>query len=119
MSKYLIKVLFAVLALSVCCLQSCKRESDAAEKTVFNLNLSNPVTSLDPAFASDQPNSWAVNQMFNGLVQLDSGLQVIPCIAKSWTLSADEKTYTFNLRNDVFFHDNICFENNKGRRVTA
>ncbi|MBK6730777.1 MAG: hypothetical protein IPG60_07360 [Bacteroidetes bacterium] len=56
--------------------------------------------------------------MFNGLVQLDSGLQVIPCIAKSWTLSADEKTYTFNLRNDVFFHDNICFENNKGRRVT-
>lgn len=119
MYKYFLKVLFAVLVLSIFSLQSCKREKDAADKTVFNLNLSNPVTSLDPAFASDQPNSWAVNQMFNGLVQLDSGLQVIPCIAKSWTLSADEKTYSFILRNDVFFHDNICFENNKGRKVTA
>ena len=29
------------------------------------------ITSLDPAFAKDQRNIWAVNQLFNGLVQLD------------------------------------------------
>lgn len=118
MSENIFKALIAVVLLS-CCLPACRHTGGVSDKTVFQLNLSNPVTSLDPAFASDQPNSWAVSQLFNGLVQLDSSLRVIPCIAKSWTLSADQKTYTFHLRNDVYFHDNSCFENNRGRRVTA
>ncbi|MBK9463028.1 MAG: hypothetical protein IPN94_27350 [Sphingobacteriales bacterium] len=27
------------------------------------------------------------------------------CIAKSWKISNDGLTYTFTLRNDVFFHN--------------
>ncbi|MFI5171011.1 MAG: ABC transporter substrate-binding protein [Chitinophagales bacterium] len=97
----------------------CKKEDRHPDKSIFRLNLSTPLTSLDPAFASDQPNIWSVNQLFNSLVQLDSDLNVLPCIAKSWTISKDRFSYTFILRNDVYFHDDNCFGNGKGRKVIA
>lgn len=92
---------------------------DTEDKKIFHLNLASPVTSLDPAFSSDQPNTWSVNLLFNGLVQLDSDLQVQPCIASHWELSPDRLRYTFHLRNDVYFHNDACFPGGKGRRVVA
>ena len=88
-------------------------------KTVFRYNEAANITSLDPAFARDQANIWVIHQIFNGLVQLNEKLEVIPCIAKSWDISKDGKTYTFILRDDVYFHDNPVFTDGKGRRVTA
>ncbi|MFM7017170.1 MAG: ABC transporter substrate-binding protein, partial [Bacteroidota bacterium] len=73
-------------------------------KTVFRYNESYGITSLDPAFASNQANIWACNQLYNGLVSLSDSLTVEPCIAKKWIVSEDGKIYTFTLRNDVFFH---------------
>ncbi len=99
--------------------QGCKNENPNADKTIFKLNLSAPVTSLDPAFASDQPNTWSVNQLYNGLVQLDRDLNVIPCIASGWEIANDRIHYTFHLRTDVYFHDDACFSGGKGRKVTA
>lgn len=106
--------LFLVVMIS-----SCRHESENADKTIFRLNLATPLTSLDPAFASDQSNTWSVNQLFSGLVQLDTTLNVRPCLAKSWEIADDRKTYTFHLRNDVFFHDDACFPNGKGRKLVA
>lgn len=88
-------------------------------RTVFRYNESAGITSLDPAFARDQANIWAVNQLFNGLVQLDDNLKVKPCIAKSWEISPDGLNYTFHLRNDVFFISDAAFVGNKGRKVVA
>lgn len=105
--------------LMVVMMTSCRHESENADKTIFRLNLATPLTSLDPAFASDQSNTWSVNQLFSGLVQLDSALNVKPCIAKSWEIADDRKTYTFHLRNDVYFHDDACFPNSKGRKLVA
>jgi len=85
---------------------------------VFHYNQINPINSLDPAFAKSQNNIWATRHIFDGLVQLDENLNVIPSIAKSWKLSEDGLTYTFNLRDDVFFHANECFKN-KTRKVVA
>lgn len=98
---------------------SCKNENLNADKTIFKLNLSAPVTSLDPAFASDQPNTWSVNQLYNGLVQLDEKLNVVPCIASDWEVANDRIHYTFHLRTDVFFQDDECFPGGKGRKLTA
>jgi oligopeptide transport system substrate-binding protein len=96
-----------------------KTNSLDANKTVFRYNESFGITSLDPAFTRSQENIWAVNQLFNGLVQLDDQLNVKPCIAKSWKISEDGLLYTFYLRNDVYFHDHVLFLNNKGRKVRA
>jgi len=87
-------------------------------KTVFRYNESAGITSLDPAFARNQANIWAVNQLFNGLTQLDDNLHIIPCIAKSWEVSNDALDYTFFLRNDVYFHNNSLFKQEK-RKVVA
>ncbi|MDP4267893.1 MAG: ABC transporter substrate-binding protein [Bacteroidota bacterium] len=96
------------------------REHESSEiKTVFRYNESAGITSLDPAFSKDQANIWAVNQIFNGLLQLDDNLNIKPCIAKKWDISPDGRIYTFHLRNDVFFQDHKLFKNGKGRRVVA
>ena len=92
---------------------------DNDKRTVFNYNEMNGVTSLDPAAASNFENIWPANMLFNGLVQMDDALNVVPCIAKNYSISADGLVYTFNLRTDVYFHNNVCFESTKGRKVTA
>jgi len=64
---------------------------------------------------------WGLALMMEGLVEYDKQNNLIPCIAKSWTISEDGLTYTFTLRNDVYFHDSPCFKltGGKGRKVTA
>ncbi len=98
-------------------LWSCAGDNESS-KTVFRYNQAEGLTSLDPAFAGNQSNIWATNQLFNGLVELDNDLLVQPAIAKSWSISEDGLVYTFHLRDDVYFHKHDLFENKK-RRVVA
>ena len=99
---------------------SCHENRPAQDdRTSFRYNQHNPITSLDPAFARTQNNIWAVDGLFNGLVQLDDSLHVQPCIARRWTISADARTYRFVLRDDVYFHDDAAFAGGQGRRVVA
>ncbi|MFN6038717.1 MAG: ABC transporter substrate-binding protein, partial [Bacteroidota bacterium] len=88
-------------------------------RTVFKYNEIGNINSLDPVECSSSENSWAANQIFNGLIQLDDSLRITPCIAKSWEISTDGLTYTFKLRKDIFFHDNKIFPGGKGRNVVA
>ncbi|WP_092726446.1 ABC transporter substrate-binding protein [Hydrobacter penzbergensis] len=99
-------------------LASCMHHRQAA-KQVFYYNESTGIATLDPAFAKNQAIMWPVHQLYNTLVEIDSGLNIIPSVAKRWDISADRRTYTFHLRNDVFFHDNAVFPGGKGRRVVA
>jgi len=86
---------------------------------VFRYNEHKNIGSLDPAFAKDNADIWAINQLFNGLVQMDNDLNVQPCIAKSWTISKDALTYSFSLRNDVQFHKHKLFGKDSTRNVKA
>lgn len=86
---------------------------------VFRYNEAAGITSLDPAFARDQSVIWPVNQIFNGLVQLDASLKVVPCIAHDWEISKDGLEYRFYLRRDVRFHADQVFHSARGRIVTA
>jgi len=62
---------------------------------------------------------WAVHQLYNTLVEVDSQLHIIPSLARRWKVSENRTGYTFHLRNDVFFHDDPCFPNGKGRKLVA
>ena len=113
-SNHLIfKLLFLILFIS------CNTNSTSTKKTIFNINLDEGLSSLDPAFARNQFSIWMDNQIYNGLVQIDDSLKTRPCIAKSWEISADGLSYTFHLRNDVHFHDDPLFANGIGRTVVA
>lgn len=108
------------LILITCFFSSCEQKASKEDKrTVFRFNLDQGITSLDPAFARNQGNIWATNQLFNGLTQLNDSLQVLPSIAKSWKVSDDGLFYSFTLRNDVYFHDDPIFKNGKGRKLIA
>ncbi len=107
------------LAVSLLLVAACVTNSSDNHKTIFNINLDDDLTSLDPAFARNQNAIWMDNQLYNGLVQLDDNLKVKPCIAKNWEISADGLQYIFHLRNDVFFQDDDRFKNGSGRKVTV
>jgi ABC-type transport system substrate-binding protein len=91
----------------------------AAERRVFRYNQPEALSSLDPAFARNQANSWAVSQLFNGLMELDSTLLPVPALARRYSISPDGRLYTFVLRPGVRFHDSNVFAGGKGREVTA
>jgi len=89
---------------------SCKNNIDAErDHLVFRYNEHGNIPSLDPAFARNPQAIWPDNQLYNGLVQLDDSLNIQPDIAKSWEINDSTLTYTFHLRDNVFFHQNIAF----------
>jgi peptide/nickel transport system substrate-binding protein len=96
-----------------------KKVQEDRSNLVFRYNENAAVNSLDPAFAKIRPSIWVCNQLYNGLVQLDDSLHIKPDIAKSWSIAADGKTYSFTLRNDVYFHNNEVFGKDSTRTVTA
>jgi oligopeptide transport system substrate-binding protein len=102
----------------ICLLAGCRDRRNAGRK-IFRYNEVSGIQSLDPVFAKNQSNMWAVHQLYNTLVEVDSQLNVVPSIAKSWEVSPDRLTFTFHLRRDVFFHDNSAFANGKGRLCNA
>jgi len=93
--------------------------SAADERRVFRYNQPEALTSLDPAFARNQANGWAVAQLYNGLLALDSTLEPAPALARRYQISPDGLTYTFWLRPGVRFHDNAAFAGGRGRAVVA
>ena len=96
---------------------SCKQHK--RDKNIFHYNEQSGIATLDPAFAKNQSIIWAVHQIYNTLIQTDDSLHLIPSLAKSWDISPDNLTFTFHLRDDVFFQDNDAFPNGKGRKMIA
>jgi len=107
-------VLITIFLLS---LSSCHQHK--RDKNIFHYNEQSGIATLDPAFAKNQSIIWAVHQIYNTLIQTDDSLHLIPSLAKSWDISTDNLTFTFHLRDDVFFQDNDAFPNGKGRKMKA
>ena len=114
--KNIDKWLLLMLLLPV--LSSCNKQTKKGNN-FFHYNETTGISSLDPAFAKNQSNIWAVHQLFSTLVETDEQLHIVPSLAKSWEISTSRTQIIFHLRNDVFFHDNKIFTNGKGRRVVA
>ncbi|MCK0109313.1 ABC transporter substrate-binding protein [Flavobacteriaceae bacterium S0825] len=109
-------LLFCITIVFCSCTSKNKSNNDSQ---VFRYNEHKNIGSLDPAFAKDLSDIWAANQLFNGLVQMDDSLIVQPSIAKTWHISQDALSYTFTLRNDVYFHKHSLFGSDSTRTVTA
>ena len=68
-----------------------------------------PLT-LDPAEVIESESSIILTNVFDPLVMQTAGkVDLEPALAKSWDISADGLTYTFHLRQNVFFHDGTRF----------
>jgi len=59
---------------------------------------------LDP-YTSNEPSSLRLSQlMFNGLVAINERQEIEPDLASSWTVSKNQKIFTFQLRKNVTWH---------------
>lgn len=108
------------LLLLLVCFTSCSSKPDVDRShLVFRYNEYGNITSLDPAFSRNLPNIWASTHLFNGLVQLNDNLEVIPDLAEQWTISPDGLVYEFKIREGIYFHQHNAFGEKKTRKVTA
>lgn len=101
--------LFIILTLSA--VPACRRPDDGRLSGYLYLRLNSNPTTLDPALITNVMGGGIAAKIFNGLVRFNEQLDIVPDIARSWTLSPDQLSYTFRLRRDVRFSN--------GRRVTA
>jgi peptide/nickel transport system substrate-binding protein len=109
---------FTLFALLVLSFVSCHQRGKESGR-FFRYNEVSGLTSLDPAFAKSQATMWPAHQLFSTLVEVNDSLQIVPLLAKSWTISEDGKRYRFLLRDDVFFHDDPVFNGKKRKLIAA
>jgi peptide/nickel transport system substrate-binding protein len=111
--------LIQILALAVLLAAAgCGRPSGRG-KEVFHMNMAEGLETTDPAFARNQNIIWITHQIYSTLIETDSNLHLVGCLAKSWDVSENGRVYTFHLRSDVYFQDNPAFPGGKGRKMTA
>ncbi len=101
-----------LLALITGCSGRAERSGAIDETSVLTSALLGDVSILNPILASDTASSAVIGPVFSGLVKIDEDLKIIPDLARSWKASADGRTYTFYLRDDVKWHDGKIFTAN-------
>lgn len=105
----------ALIFLFLACGSSGKEETNL----IFRYNEAAGISSLDPAFARNLSNIWAVGQVFNGLVELNDKMEVQPSLARRWEILEDGMLYRFFLRQDIHYHHDLAFSGEMGREIRA
>jgi oligopeptide transport system substrate-binding protein len=104
-------VLLLVALVAPCSRAAAENPGAPAPASVYRRPLGNDPATLDPARISDIYALSVSQQIFDGLVEFDHTLTIVPALAEYWKATRDGLTWTFNLRRGVRFHD--------GREVTA
>jgi len=55
------------------------------------------------------PTQFVAGKIYEGLLRYGTDLSVMPGLAKAWSVSDDGLTYTFELQQDVTWHDGASF----------
>lgn len=75
-------------------------------RSVYRLALSTDPPDFDPALLTDAVSVQCAVQLFDGLVRYQGNREnsIGPSLAATWTISENQKKYTFRLRSDAKFH---------------
>ena len=88
--------------------------------SVFKFMSTEKITNLFPLQITTTYAQRVGNQIFQGLLKIDpEGTNVIPCLASSYNVSDDALTFTFKIRKGIYFQDDACFPEGKGREIDA
>ncbi len=104
-------VIFLSLLLLIVCALSCKPVNRDKDNNIFRMALSSEPPTLDWNLATDSISIRVIENIMEGLTQFDQDLNPVPAVAKGWKISDGGRTYTFDLRDTVYWSD--------GKRVTA
>lgn len=121
MKSYLFKIMLISFIL-ISCNKDKKQISVQDSKSkyggsyVINILRGSP-NALDPVLINSKHADDISSQIYDRLIDLNEKLILVPELTKSLpTISDDGLKYIFNLRTDVYFHDNKCFQDGKGRK---
>jgi peptide/nickel transport system substrate-binding protein len=78
---------------------------EATEGGVLTAAISGEPDQLDPHKTSAYASFQVLENVFDTLVEPDQELQMQPALAESWETSEDGLTWTFDLRDDVTWHN--------------
>lgn len=77
----------------------------------FVFGAASDVHSLDPHIAYDANSYMALRLVYDGLLDYDANGQMVPSLARAMpTVSEDGRTFTFLLREGVYFHESPLFD---------
>lgn len=95
--RFLVFLLAAVVACA-----GCARKTENGAARVLRISQRNEPADLDPALAALPDDFFIIRALGEGLLSPSpTGGPPEPAAAQSWTISADELTYTFHLRRDL------------------
>ncbi len=107
-------------------LSGCKSPKDvrpASSQTsgvVFPFVETGTVETLDPMRVIYSVDWQYAFLSYEGLVGYEANsAEICPLLAESWTIADQGLSYVFTLRPGVYFQDDPCFPNGKGRRFAA
>ncbi len=83
-------------------LAGCTAVTDGDEDKTVRVASRNTISSFDPLQNSTTLQRIGLTEC---LVRVDFDAELAPAIAESWSVAADDLTWTFSLRDDVTFHD--------------
>lgn len=86
----------------------CKKDDGTGYIFKYDI-VSNPLT-LDPQTAVDSSSYEVITNMFEGLLKVDNEGNIQNAAAESYTVSDDGLTYTFRLRENIYWYDGDEFE---------
>jgi peptide/nickel transport system substrate-binding protein len=87
---------------------------------VLKVNQNEYIKSLYPLQIIDVYSYRVSTQVYEGLFKFNpQDLSPVEALAESYTLDESKTVYTIKIRKGVFFHDNECFKDGKGRELTA
>lgn len=105
---------FSILLAAVCTLPLCtgcsipflEQEESDGSGYLFTASLAANPKSLDPQSATDAASKTIIENLYEGLVELDENGSPQLAAAENYTVSPDGLTYTFTLKSDRFwFYD--------------
>ncbi len=122
-------IYFLCLSITVLFFTSCgEKDKSTKELTLINggktyggelvLSYTEPIMELFPLASAQQQLVLISSQIYEPLLKIDPNtFKVLPNLASSFTVNEAGDVYTFEIRKDVYFHDDECF-GGKGRELT-
>lgn len=96
------KALYFTAVLAVLSLCACGSDDDGSDGEFYAVISSNP-DNLDPQMAEDKASMFVIRNTYALLMDTDSSGRLISGAAKSYTVSEDGLTYTFRLRDGLYW----------------
>lgn len=79
-------------------------DGGGGQTTTLQMNAVQRFGTIDPAKGTDYTQTMALLNLYDALVFPDTEGNLKPHLAKDWSVSNNNKTYTFKLREDATFH---------------